>query len=264
MSQLTRPALVAVAGLLFMISPAAAQTSVSKVAQQQDKKPSSSVTPAAVPATKEAAAQETKGAEPGKDAKDATPDYSQEAVVVEKMRRQFRYENDGTGSTTTSARVRVQTQSGVQQLGQLVFGYNSANEKLEVVYMRVIKQGGSTINATDANFQDVPSQVERDAPSYTDFRERHVTVPALRPGDILEYEVKTTVFTPLIAGHFWFEYSFRKELITLNEELELNLPAARKFKLKTKPEFMPKVREEGGRKIHTWASNYLKRETDGS
>ncbi|MEO5935628.1 MAG: DUF3857 domain-containing protein, partial [Terriglobales bacterium] len=258
MSQLSRLGLVAVVGLLFVIS-AVAQT------PPQDQKPSSSITPAAVPATKEAAAQETRGAEPGKDAKDpkaTTPDYSQEAVVVEKMRRQFRYENDGTGSTTTTARVRVQTQSGVQQLGQLVFGYNSANEKLAVVYMRVLKQTGGPINATDANFQDVPSQVERDAPSYTDFRERHVTVPALRPGDILEYEVKTTVFTPLIANHFWFEYSFRKELITLHEELELSLPAARKFRLKTKAEFTPKVREEGGRKLHTWTSNYLKRETD--
>ncbi|HUR36452.1 MAG TPA: DUF3857 domain-containing protein, partial [Terriglobales bacterium] len=179
------------------------------------------------------------------------------------MRRVFRYENDGTGTTTTTARVRVQTQSGVQQLGQLVFGYNSANEKLEIVTLRVTKQnGGGVINATEANFQDVPSQVERDAPSYTDFRERHVTVPALRPGDILEYEVKTTVFSPLIPKHFWFEYSFRKELITLSEELELNVPADRKFKLKTKAEFTPKVREEDGRKIHTWASNYLKRESD--
>ncbi|HUS18429.1 MAG TPA: DUF3857 and transglutaminase domain-containing protein, partial [Terriglobales bacterium] len=217
-----------------------------------------------MPATKETASQDVKGAEPGRDPKrDASSDYSQEAVVVEKMRRQFRYENDGTGTTTTNARVRVQTQSGVQQLGQLVFGYNSANEKLEVVYLRVLKpNGGGTINASDANFQDVPSQVEREAPSYTDFRERHVTVPALRPGDILEYEVKTTVFAPLIPKHFWFEYSFRKELITLNEELELNLPADRKFKLKTKTEFTPKVREEGGRKIHTWTSNYLKRESD--
>ncbi len=260
MSQLSRPKLVAVVALIFTVLLASAQVPV----KDQNKKPSSSVTPAAVPATKEAAAQDVKGAEPGKDPKkDAAPDYTQEAVVVEKMRRQFRYENDGTGTTTTSARIRVQTQSGVQQLGQLVFGYNSANEKLEVVYMRVLKQNGaSTINATDANFQDVPSQVEREAPSYTDFRERHVTVPALRPGDILEYEVKTTVFTPLIAGHFWFEYSFRKELITLSEELELNLPAARKFKLKTKPAFIPKIREEGGRKIHTWASNYLKRESD--
>lgn len=250
---------------LFTVFPAAGQapSSAPATVKDQDKKPASSVTPANVPATRQAAADDVKGAEPGKDAEpDASLDYTQEAVVVEKMRRQFRYESDGTGSTTTTARIRVQTQSGVQQLGQLVFGYNSANEKLEVVYLRVMKQRGGTINATDANFQDVPSQVERDAPSYTDFRERHVTVPALRPGDFLEYEVKTTVFTPLIAGHFWFEYSFRKELITLNEELELNLPAARKFKLKTKPGFVPKVREDGGRKIHTWASNYLKRESD--
>lgn len=253
MSQLSRAVRVAVFVVLFAVS-AVAQN------QAKDQKPSSSVTPAAVPATKEAAKEATKGAEP---TKEAAPDYSQEAVVVEKMRRIFRYENDGTGYSTTTARIKVQTQSGVQQLGQLVFGYNSANEKLDVTYLRVVKASdGSTVNATEANYQDVPSQVQRDAPMYTDFRERHVTVPALRPGDTLEYEVKTTVHTALIPQHFWFEYSFRKELITLNEELELNVPASRQFKLKTKPEWAPKVRDDNGRKIHIWTNNYLKRESD--
>lgn len=258
MSQLSRSALVAVAVVLFAAFPAFARQK-----DQKDQKPSSSVTPAAVPATKEAAAESTKGAEPGKDAKkDAIADYSQEAVVVDEMRRNFLYQNDGTGSTTTTARIRVQTQSGVQQLGQLVFGYNSANEKLEIVYLRVVKQnGGGTINATEANFQDVPSQIEREAPSYTDFRERHVTVPALRPGDTLEYQVKTTTFSPLIPKQFWFEYSFRKDLITLKEELQIDIPADRKIKLKSKPQFA-KQENVNGRTIYTWTSNYLKRETD--
>jgi Flp pilus assembly protein TadD/transglutaminase-like putative cysteine protease len=263
MSERSRTLLVALLACLFAAFPLLSQQNTD---QKKDQKPASSVTPANVPATKEANALDVKGADAKdakKDATDAPPDYNDEAVVVEKMRREFRYENDGTGVSTTTARIRVQTQSGVQQLGQLVFGYNSANEKFDITYLRVVKQNhGGTINATDANFQDVPSQVEREAPSYTDFRERHVTVPALRPGDTLEYEVKTTVFTPLIPKHFWFEYSFRKELITLNEELELNLPADRKFTLKNKPEFAPKVHDEKGRKVYTWSSNYLKRETD--
>ncbi|HUQ49326.1 MAG TPA: DUF3857 domain-containing protein [Terriglobales bacterium] len=250
-----KPASVLIVLALLVVS---LQGVAQKKESDPNKPPTSPVSPAAVPAGKEAHPRDLTEV-----TKDEKPDYTQEAVVVEKMRREFRFENDGNGISTTTARIRVQTQAGVQQLGQLVFGYNSANEKLEIVYLRVSKpNGGGTVNATDANFQDVPSQVEREAPSYTDYRERHVTVPALRPGDILEYEIKTSSFSPLIPKQFWFEYTFRKDLITLNEELEVNVPKDRKLTLKNKGEFAPKVREEGARKIYKWSSNYLKRESD--
>src|SRR5262249_30295797 len=137
-------------------------------------------------------------------------DYTDEATVVEKLRREFRWNADGTGTSTVTARIRVQTQAGVQQLGQLVWGYNSANEKLDIKYLKVSNPDDSgTVNASDANFQDVPSQIERDAPSYSDYRERHITVPALRAGQVLEYQVVTTTFKPLIPDQIWFEYAFR-------------------------------------------------------
>jgi tetratricopeptide (TPR) repeat protein len=202
-----------------------------------------------------------------KSAKDAEkkitpPDYSQEAMVLEQLRREYRFENDGTGYNAVTARFRVQTQAGVQQLGQLIFGYNSANEKLEVVYLRVRKPDGTVVNASADNFQDVPSQIEREAPSYTDYRERHVTVAALRPGDILEYQIKTQIFSPLIPKHFWFEHSFNKDIISLDEQFEVNFPKNREVKLKTKAGFTPKSEEQGDRKIYRWTSNYLKRQSD--
>src|SRR6476660_2412484 len=65
------------------------------------------------------------------------PDYSREAMVYEQYRPLVRFENDGTGRRDSIARVRVQSEAGVQMLGQLVFGYNAANEKIEINYVRV-------------------------------------------------------------------------------------------------------------------------------
>lgn len=62
-------------------------------------------------------------------------DYSQEAFVIEKYRSIYRFENDGTGRKETIARIRVQSEAGVQQWGQLQFGYNSANERVEMSYV---------------------------------------------------------------------------------------------------------------------------------
>jgi len=63
-------------------------------------------------------------------------------VILEQLRREYHFENDGTGYTPPPAKFRVQTQAGVQQLGQLIFGYNSANEKLESRLLRVRKPDG--------------------------------------------------------------------------------------------------------------------------
>ncbi len=204
-------------------------------------------------------ASSTSSAEPPK----TEDDHAQEALVVEKIRRDYRFENDGTGSNTVTARIRVQTQAGVQQVGQLIWGYNSAAENMDIVYVRVSKPDGSdAVTAPPENVQDVPSQIEREAPSYTDYRERHITVPALRPGEILEYQVKTTTHSPLIPKHFWLEHVFRKDLITLDEQLVVNIPKDRAIKLKNKPGFEPKVSERDGRRSYIWTSNYLKRESE--
>ena len=45
----------------------------------------------------------------------------------------MRYENDGTGRREISARIKVQSSLGVEKVGQLVFDYGSANERLDIV-----------------------------------------------------------------------------------------------------------------------------------
>ena len=53
----------------------------------------------------------------------------------------------------------------------------------------------------------------REAPVYTDYRQKHITVPGLRPGEVLEYDMVTVIHTPLAAGQFWADYDFDKNNI---------------------------------------------------
>jgi tetratricopeptide (TPR) repeat protein/transglutaminase-like putative cysteine protease len=189
-------------------------------------------------------------------------DYSQEAFVMEQYRSRYRFENDGTGRRETLARIRVQSEAGVQQWGQIQIGYNSANERVEVAYVRVIKADGSVVKAGDDAVQDLSAPVEHEAPVYTDFRQKHITVPGLRPGEVLEYDVVTVVHTALAAGQFWADYDFDKNNITLDEELDVDVPSARPLKLKNKAGMDPKISEESGRRIYHWTSSHLEREDD--
>jgi tetratricopeptide (TPR) repeat protein len=193
---------------------------------------------------------------------DSAAAFRDEALVVEQMRTVVRFENDGSERREQTARVRVQSDAGVQRLGQLVFGYSSANEQMEMAYVRVRRSDGTVIEATAADVQDLPSPVAREAPVYSDFREKHITVPGLQPGQELEYSIIIRTDKPLIPSHFWTEYSFEKQSIVLEEQLEFNLPRERAIRLKTRPGFEPQVSDEGDRRIYRWTSSNRKRESE--
>ena len=163
--------------------------------------------------------------------KSAAPDFSKEPIVIEKFLTTIRFENDGTGEREQQLRARVQNQIGVQQLSELVFSYNEANEQVEMRHLRVEKTDGTIATATDKDVKDVTAQIANDAPAYTDLKEKHITVPALAPGVIVDYDVVTHITKPLAPNEFWYKHHFAQQIIVLDEELEINVPAARRINL---------------------------------
>ncbi|HZP23901.1 MAG TPA: DUF3857 domain-containing protein [Terriglobales bacterium] len=183
------------------------------------------------------------------------PDYSQEAYVVEHYSESMRFENDGTGVIQTDAQIKIVSESGVQALGQLKVGYSALSDKLEIAYVRVRKPDGSVVLAQESAIQDLTFP---DAPVYTDYHEKHISVPSLRPGDVLEYRFVRTIASPLSPGQFWTSFNFAEKGIVLDEELEINVPKDRQIKLKTKPGYDPKITDEGDRRIYRWTHSHVK------
>ncbi len=190
-------------------------------------------------------------------------DFSQEGYVGEKVRTVYRFENDGTGTRETYARIKIQSEAGVEQWGQVVIGYNSANERVEIPYVRILRPDGTTMTAPPDSVQDLSIPVEKEAPVYTDYRQKHITVPGLRPGEVLEYDVITVTHTPLAPQQFWMEHNFITNGIILDEELEINIPQGRSVKLKTRPGMDPKIKEENGRRIYDWTTSHRDQDDAG-
>ncbi len=188
------------------------------------------------------------------------PDYSQEAYVIEHYHQAMRFENDGTGRDQLDAQIRIVSESGVQALGQLKVGYSALSDKLEIVYVRVRKPDGTVITAQESAIQDLTLP---DAPVYTDYHEKHISVPSLRPGDVLEYEFVRTITNPLTPGQFWTSVNFSDKGIILDQQLEINVPQGRQIKLKSKPGYEPKISDEGDRRIYRWTYTHLKDEEAG-
>src|SRR6267154_4012 len=182
-------------------------------------------------------------------------DYSREPLVYEQVRGALRFENDGTGTILIHVRMRVQDYARVQKAGQLVFNYNAANEKLEVRTVRVTKLDGHAIMTNEGAIQDLSSPVAQAAPMYTDLRQKHVIVTGLSPGDILEYEALTTTIKPMFAGQFWPSWDFVSDAISLDEQVELNVPWDREVKVNSPAGIQSEVREEAGRRIYHWTTS---------
>jgi tetratricopeptide (TPR) repeat protein len=187
------------------------------------------------------------------------PDYSQEAYVVERSSKTMRFENDGTGVEQTDAQIKIISESGVQAFGQIKVGYSALSEKLDIVYVRTRKPDGSVVTAQESAVQDLTFA---DAPVYTDYHIKDISVPSLRPGDVLEYRFVKTIASPLAPGQFWTSYNFAEQGIILDEELEINVPKDRQIKLKSKPGYDAKITEDVDRRIYRWTHSRLKNDYD--
>ena len=97
---------------------------------------------------------------------------------------------------------------------------------------------------------------------YSDIHQKHIAVKGLGVGDILESDVTLRMVKPEIPGQFWMVYSFEKNLIVLDEQLDLDLPADKDFTVAS-AELQPTVTTAAGRKLYHWSSSNLTRAGSG-
>jgi transglutaminase-like putative cysteine protease len=186
------------------------------------------------------------------------PDISKEGLVLDKIYTRIRMEADGTGTRQMTGRTRILADSGVKQMAVLTFTYTASNQQVEIGYVRVVKPDGTVVVTPDYNVQDMPADVTRTAPMYSDIHQKHIAVKGLGVGDILESQVTLRTLKPEVPGHFWLEYSFEKNLIVLDEQLDLDLPADKAVTVAS-ADLQPTVTTANGRKLYHWASSNLAR-----
>ena len=184
--------------------------------------------------------------------------HSNESYVFEKIERKVSFEPDGKGQRDLTFRVRIQSESAVRQFGLIVYPFASSFESLDVLYVRVLKANGEIVETPLSEVQEIDTAVSRAAPMYTDEREKHIAVKSLAVGDVLEANLRWTIHDPIVPGHFWFDHSFFRSGICLQETLQIDVPASVPLKLRNSDP-QPIVREENGRRVYTFQSSNLKK-----
>src|SRR5882724_1736517 len=155
----------------------------------------------------------------------AKPDRSsqeslaKEPYVFESIQNRVRFEADGKGQRDVIFRARIQSESSVREFGLLAYPFAASFETLDLVYARVHKPDGSIVETPASDIQELDSAVSREAPMYTDQREKHIAIKSFSAGDVLELHIRWTIHEPIAPGHFWFDHNFFREGVCLKETL---------------------------------------------
>jgi len=193
-------------------------------------------------------------------AQDTKPaDYSKEGFVIEQKSVKLTFENDGTYSEDTTGRIKIQSQAGIEEFGVVTFPYASATTNLDVVYVRVVKPDKQVVNTPAENILDMPADITRQAPFYSDLKGKQVAVKGLEVGDTLEFHWHAHVYKPLDPGQFWINYNFFKQGIELEEDVQILVPRGRYVKVKS-PLLQPTESDQGAYHVYTWKTSHLNRQ----
>ncbi|HVZ84501.1 MAG TPA: DUF3857 domain-containing protein [Terracidiphilus sp.] len=184
--------------------------------------------------------------------------YASEALVFEHLDTAYRMHQDGTGERDLHVVLRIQSDGAAQQFGVLAFSYASAYETPKFKFVRVHKADGSVVETPASDAIDMPAEVSREAPLYSDLKEKQLPIRSLARGDTLEYEVDTTIDKAEAPGQFWGMYHFDApgSVIVLSETLTLEAPAA-KYVQVWSPNHPPQTAEHDGLRTWTWKAAQL-------
>lgn len=182
--------------------------------------------------------------------------FATESMVNEQMDTVYRYSADGTGSKEITGVLRMQSDAAAKQYSVLTVPFASSTERVEIVYVRARKPDGSLVETPPADAQEMPQQITREAPFYSDLKEEQLPIRNLRNGDHLEYKVKILRTKAETAGEFWGQETFGTGAVILNESIELHVPKSIYVKVWS-PEHTATVSDAADETIYRWTGDQL-------
>ena len=183
--------------------------------------------------------------------------YAAEPTVIERNDREVSVAADGSGSEQQTIVIRVQTEAAVKELGVVSFTFASASQHVDIDYVRVRHPDGSIVDTPVSDALEMPTEIMRQAPFYSDLKQKQIPVRGLRPGDRLEWSVRLVRSKAEAPGRFWGISAFTgKERVALAESFTLRLPGSIPSTVWS-PKLAAKMTEEGRERVYRWTSSQL-------
>jgi tetratricopeptide (TPR) repeat protein len=184
--------------------------------------------------------------------------YRDEPFVFELLDTRTTMKADATGDVVQHVILRVQTDGVARQFSVLSLPYASANATATIDFVRVHKPDGSTVSTPTDDAMEMPAEVSRTAPMYSDVKEKHLPVRSLAAGDRLEYQFHTTITKAQAPGQFWGADHFQVQSgVVLRETHTLQVPEKTYVQVWS-PNHPATPIVKDGQKTWTWTSSQIK------
>jgi len=186
-------------------------------------------------------------------------DYPGESIVFDRLTRTYTYAADGTGTREVSGVIEVRNQAGVKTLSVLPFPFASSAEHVEIDYVRVHHADGSIVLTPATDAQELPAEVTREAPFYSDLKQEQIPVRSLQPGDLLEYKLRIVRTRPEAPNHFWGNENFllpSNGIVIRSEIVELHVPKDGYVQVWS-PNYKPTTTDTPTERVYSWQSSQL-------
>ena len=185
--------------------------------------------------------------------------YAAESVVHEHASSVYSYAADGTGYREIAVASRIQSEAAARQFGVVSIGFANDSERVEIQYVRARKPDGTVVETPATDAQEIPTEVSRLAPFYSDLREKQIPVRNLRVGDTVEYKARIVRTKAEAPGQFWGQETFgygSTNQVVLDETIELRVPK-NKYVNVWSPQHKPVITEENGETVYRWKDSQL-------
>jgi len=186
-------------------------------------------------------------------------DYPGESIVFDHLTRSYTFAADGTGTRQITGVIEIRNQAGVKALSVIPFDFASSAEHVEIDYVRVHHADGSIVTTSPADAQELPTEVTREAPFYSDLKQEQIPVRSLQPGDLLEYKIRIVRTKPEVPGHFWGAETFflpSNEVVIRSEVVELHIPKDAYIQVWS-PNYKPTDTTTSTERVYRWQSSQL-------
>lgn len=163
-------------------------------------------------------------------------DYPDADAII--LLNQFSHEVTPSGKSryTTHQLVKILTERGVQNYDDIAIPHTPKAQYITVNIARTITSDGAVIEPPEEAFNDVTPPGLLAYNLYSDSMWRVISMPALKPGVCIEYQVTLEDAGAESVGSaswFWGGYSFQSTDPTLQSAYALRVPKGTDFKWKT-------------------------------
>lgn len=185
-------------------------------------------------------------------------DYSDADVII--LMNQFSHDISSTGQSryTTHQIVKLLTRRGIEQYDDIAIPYQPNAQQLNVNIARTITPDGTIVLPSDEGYNEVTPPGLLSYNIYSDVVWKVISMPALSPGAIIEYQVTFQDITSESVGKqtwFWGGFNFQSTVPTLEARYALHLPSNLKFRWKSlNCDLTPQVLETTETTTYVWSA----------